>query len=175
MRQLTFKGFLRQYVREMSNLNTNDIKRLADKVPQNYRLIEPLILYALSENKHSHLKRAAKDNQLKQAISYFPDSISWEDVVCSLENHDKDIPYEFQKTYNSYVSIRDRYKAKSHTKVLMLNRTRQIQREKKISAYRVYTDLKLNHGNVNDYLKNGDVNKVSLEVAERVLEYLENI
>ena len=47
-----------------------------------------------------------------------------------------------------------------------------LQQEKNVSTYRVYTDLGLNHGNVNAYLKYGDISNVSLEVAEKVLEYL---
>jgi hypothetical protein len=46
---------------------------------------------------------------------------------------------------------------------------------KNITNYRIYTDLKLNHGNINSWLKNGDCDKVSLETARRVLKYTEEL
>lgn len=174
MRQLTFKGFLRQYVRELSALNTSDIKRLADEVPNNYRLAEPLVLYALATNKHGRLKKVARDEHLKKVTLSIPDNMTWDEVVRRFEDNDESVGREFRKAYNSFIVVRNKHKSKNHTKMLMLNRARQIQKEKGVSTYRIYTDLKLNHGNVNDYFKNGDVSKVSLEVAERVLAYLEH-
>ena len=62
MRQLTFKGFLYQYVRAVGKHNTNDIKVLADEVSNNKRLVEPLILYAMSLRKQEYLQRVAHDS-----------------------------------------------------------------------------------------------------------------
>ena len=43
MRELTFKGFLKQYVRELSNGKTNNIYRLVKETSEeNPRLYEPL-------------------------------------------------------------------------------------------------------------------------------------
>ena len=175
MKRLTFKGFLYQYVRALSNFNTNDIKRLADEVPHNYRLAEPLVLYAMAINKRKYLTSVAKDDHLKKLILCFPEGMGWDDVVRKLESDDESVPFEFRKAYRSYVSVRDRGKAKANTKHMMLERSRKLQKAKRVSTYRIYTDLSLNHGNVNSYMKNGDVNKVSLEVAERVLDYLANV
>jgi len=126
----------------------------------------------MSVNKLSYLYRVARDAHLLALINSFPNQMKWDDVLCVLESDDKSYPYELRKVYNSYVSVRDRQKAAKHTKALMLEHSRRLQKEKGVTAYRVYTDLRLNHGNVNAYLKNGDVSKVGIEVAERVLEYL---
>ena len=49
MRELTFVGFLSRYVRELSMSGTNSISKLArEAATNNYRLREPLLLYALS-------------------------------------------------------------------------------------------------------------------------------
>ena len=172
MRQLSFKGFLYQYVQALSQSTTNDIRLLAAEVPNNYRLVEPLVLYAASVNKREHLKRNAKDSYLKEKASLIPDNMSWNGIISMLECEDNKIPREFHKIYKSYLSIRDKQKSTNHTKSLVLKRTRELQKEKGITTYRLYTDLKLNHGNVHTYIKNGDVSKVSLEVAESILEYL---
>ena len=175
MRKLTFKGYLYKYVKTLSLSGTNDIKRLAGEVPKNYRLAEPLVLYAMSVSKRNHLNMVATDPHLQKLIQCFPNQMSWDEVLSALESNDESYPHEFRKVYNSYVTHRDRQIANSHTKELMFKRTRQLQQEKGVTAYRVYTDLKLNHGNVNAYLKNGDVSKVGVEVAERVLEYLKSV
>ncbi len=47
-----------------------------------------------------------------------------------------------------------------------------IQKEKNCSNYRVYTDLHLNPGNINSWLKNGDSTKVSYQTAEKIMNYV---
>ena len=48
MKELTFVGFLSLYVRELSMSGTNSISKLASEAAtDNYRLREPLLLYAL--------------------------------------------------------------------------------------------------------------------------------
>ena len=174
MRQLSFKGFLYQYVRALSKQDTNNIKVLAEEAPCNYRLVEPLVLYALSVDKRECLQRNAKDSNLINAFQRF-NSYSWEDVVSLLKSNDKSVPNEFHKVYRCFLVECDKQKAVDHTKTLLLNRTKDIQKQKGITTYRLYTDLKLNHGNIHAYIKNGDVSKVSLEVAERVFEYIKTV
>ena len=48
-----------------------------------------------------------------------------------------------------------------------------IQR-RRFSNYRIYTDLHLNPGNLNAWLKHGDCGKVSLKTARSVLRYAES-
>ena len=173
MRPLTFKGFLSQYLRAMSDSKTNDIKRLTDEVRHNYRLVEPLVLFAWATNKQKYLKLVAEDPVLVKAMDLFPDDMSWDDIISAFERSDNSIPNEFHKLYRSYICVCNRQEAKNHSKVLIHNRISELQREKKVSSYRIYTELKLNPGNINAYLKNGDVSKVGMEVAGRVLDYLE--
>jgi hypothetical protein len=174
MRQLTFKGFLHRYVRELSNLKskTNDIRLLANEASYNSSLVEPLVLYALSVGKYEHLLQVAVDPYLQSACQRFF-GMSWEEVVLLLHENNIYVPNEFRKVYRSYVWTRDKQKHEDHTKLLMLNRTRELQSQKNVTTYRLYTDLKLNHGNVHAYIKNGNVSKVSLDVAEVILAYLE--
>lgn len=51
MRKLTFEGFLKQYVAELSGVQTASIHKLADCLNENPRLKEPLFLYALAYDK----------------------------------------------------------------------------------------------------------------------------
>ena len=172
MRQLTFKGFLYQYVRALAKINTNDIRLLASEVHNNKRLVEPLVLYSLATNKPGCLQRNAKDEHLIQALQMF-EGKKWNEVVSLLDSKDASLANEFHKVYRSYLTERDKQKAINHSKHLRLKRTKELQRIKGVTTYRLYTDLKLNHGNIHAYLKNDDVSKVSLNVADMILGYLE--
>ena len=43
--------------------------------------------------------------------------------------------------------------------------------KKKLTNYRLYTDLKLNPGNVNAWLKHNDSSKMSLDCARQIYKY----
>ena len=51
VRKLTFEGFLKQYVVELSGVQTASVHKLADCLSENPRLKEPLFLYALAYDK----------------------------------------------------------------------------------------------------------------------------
>ena len=57
MRKLTFEGFLKQYVVELSGVQTASVHKLADCMTENPRLKEPLYLYALAFDKVDLLLR----------------------------------------------------------------------------------------------------------------------
>ena len=57
MRKLTFEGFLKQYVAELSGVQTASVHKLADRMAKNPRLKEPLFLYALTFDKVDWLLR----------------------------------------------------------------------------------------------------------------------
>ena len=84
------------------------------------------------------------------------------------------LPAEYHKVWRSYQSRKNRGQADEHTKELMRQKVKRLQ-EKSVTNYRIYTDLKLNPGNLNAWLKYGDGDKVSLETARRALRYVENM
>ena len=84
------------------------------------------------------------------------------------------LPAEDHKVWRSYQSRKNRGQADEHTKELMRQKVKRLQ-EKSVTNYRIYTDLKLNPGNLNAWLKHGDGDKVSLETARRALRYVENM
>ena len=57
VRKLTFEGFLKQYVTELSGVQTASIHKLADCLQDNPRLKEPLYLHALAFDKVDLLLR----------------------------------------------------------------------------------------------------------------------
>ena len=172
MRQLTFKGFLRQYVKELSYCGVSDIRVLAREVPKgSYRLVEPLVLYAMAIGKDVYLRRVSEDSFLITEAFRFED-MSFNGVISLLENETSTVPYNYIKVYQSYVLFRDKQKNQNHSKMLMRDKINELRKQKNVSAYRVYTDLGLNHGCVHDYLKNGNVKGIGLNTAKRILQYL---
>ena len=67
------------------------------------------------------------------------------------------------------------HRADNHTKELMRKKVKRLQEKNGVTNYRIYTDLKLNPGNLNAWLKHGDSEKVSLETARMTLRYVESV
>lgn len=171
MRKLTFKGFLSQYVKNLSYSNTLDIKRLAkEATTNNLRLRAPLVLYALASSKKDQLIDALSDcsnaSDMVKMLDFFESS----DLETQLGKGN--VPEDYSKVWNSFLVARNAPKRDDDLKGAMRKMILRVQAEKKCSNYRVYTDLKLNPGNINSWLKNGDSSKVSYHTAEQIMNYV---
>ena len=87
---------------------------------------------------------------------------------------DKFSNYSFGKIYQSYLRKTKTNEYDDETKALIRINILNSMKEKGISNYRIYTDLKANPGNVNDYLKNGNVKKVSLKLVKDIYRYCQS-
>ena len=176
MRQLTFEGFLKKYVRELSYCNSNSFhKLLKESEFQNPRLKELLMLYAyLSLDKNKLNKMFSNYNWFQKESAHFENYLDIDMLISDLKNEDSNIPVEYKKFYKTYVNMRNSSLSDMHTKELMLKKIIRLQVIKKVSTYRLYTDLKLNPGNLNDFVKNKKLDKISLRNSKRILNYLEN-
>jgi len=176
MRELTLSGFLKQYVSNLSFANTRSIYKLAAEASsKNPRLIEPLFLYTLFSGKGRVLLKAAKSPDLQQEYTSLLNKYDRQSMEVALQNDNSLLPVGYHKVYRSYLYAKNKRHNDTHTKSLMRDRIVQLQREKNISNYRIYTDLKINPGNMNSYIKHGDCSKVSLVTARRSVAYLENL
>ena len=174
MRELTFKGYLRQYVNALSYKKTNGLYPLAREASSNNpRLREPLLLYALFSNKSGVLLKATKDKTL---LSEYTDILSRYDVLAiekALINGESFLPERYLRVYKSYLVASNKVQNENHTKLLIINRIKELQKEKNISTYRIYKDLNINHGNLTAFIKHADCTKLSLEKARSTLKYVE--
>ena len=166
MRKLTFEGFLKQYIKALSNCNSYCLKKIEREARSNYRVVAPMALLAKLQADEAKIA-TVKSERLKKA---FTELSNVNDIEKALKNNL--LSDEFQKVYKSYLSLSKKHENENHTKSLMLAKIRKEQAKKHISNYRIYTDLKLNHGNINDFLTNGNVNKLSLKTAQRILDYV---
>ena len=178
MRELTFPGFLKQYVSAVSLSGTSSIYKLSDEaVSANPRLREPLLLYALCTGKETLLLNAVKSKELREEYKEIIKSSDINqlnvDIGQTSQYKNTALPDRYSRVYKSYLTVKNKNNNEIFTKSLMRDRMIRLQKEKSISNYRIYTDLGLNHGNINAYLKNNNCSKVSVGTARKMLEYLE--
>ena len=96
---------------------------------------------------------------------------SLEQMLVLLEKQSSELPEGYLKVWRSYCSVRDAALADNDTKELIHRRVLELQQKKKLTNYRLYTDLRLNPGNVNAWLKHNDSSKMSLDCARQIYKY----
>ena len=162
MRQQLFINYLKEYLQDVSGFQTANIHKLADASKKNLRIRDCLILYCALSNTQKILNQFTNNK--------------YEDVLKRLNEYnflsDEFSDFEFKKIYTSYqhkinvTEYSDITKEKAHDNIV------RMMNEKGISNYRVYKDLNLNPGNINDYLTNKNVKKVSLQTVKQIYNYV---
>ena len=174
MQKLTLRGYLSDYVQHLSGLDTNSISKLAKEAQSNYRLREPLFLYAYCIDKVDFLLDLTKGSELGEKFLRIRSKFSFPEFLHALETRSGALDERYHKCYHSYVCKRDMSKTYNRKKQFMRTKIKELQAAKGVTTYRIYTDLKLNGANVNAFIKHGNVNKVSVDNARKMLKYLEN-
>ena len=192
MRELTLQGFLKEYLRYLGRTNTLSLRRLTNTVLQESpRIAEPLYLYAAVTDQRKRLVRilsveasAHEDGPLgfNPARHYLDEYLQLNEIFSAsdellkaLESKDHRIPPRYQKVYDSYRAKKNKALRDRRYSEMIHETITKLQRDLGVSNYRLYTDLKLNPGNINAYLKNGDATKVSRKTASRLLEYFDDL
>ena len=165
MRKLTFKTYLKQYLVDVSGQRSLNIHKLAALSKKNVRIVDPLILHCVLNNKTNVLFKHLD-------ITKYP-------LVLALTKNnylDKDFNiFEFRKIHQSYLRKANAIEYDNETKSLIRMNILKMMKEKQISNDRIYKDLKANPGNVNDYLKNNNSKKVSLKLVKQIYRYCESL
>jgi hypothetical protein len=169
MRKLTLKGFIYDYVKDLSFSNTSSITKLVYELNENPRLKEPLILHGILSGMPSQIYKKAPD--------FYNEYLKIKDEIGNpalIMEHYDNLHENYKKILNTYKYKRDRTTNDNHTKSLMRNNIIQIQNLKSITNYQIYTRLRMNQGNVNCFLKNGDASKLSLDAVRTILDYVKS-
>lgn len=171
MRELTFVGFLKRYIKELSLNNSTNLSKLAQELSYNPRLREPLFLYVVFIDRQKTIRQELiNDKEYISFIKRYDKKILLE----LLNESSKELKEEYLKVWKSYLTEKNKPESDYHTKELILKNVLKLKNTKKISNYRIYTELDLNHGNINAWLKNGECNKVSLEIARKILRFTQD-
>ena len=97
MRKLTFEGFLKQYVAELSGVQTASVHKLADCLSENPRLKEPLFLYALAFDKVDLLLHYTVTSAVSAEYEQLSNLYSLEQMLLLLEKQSPELPEGYLK------------------------------------------------------------------------------
>ena len=147
------------------------LKTLAHEAEEgNCRLAAPLVLYALATEKEAFFLRSlnssATANEMRRDMQAFSET----DVEHLLSSGKA--PRDYLKVWEAYLVAKNAPERDKELKEAIRKKVLQRLQTGNCTCCRICTDLKLNPGNVNCWLKNGDSSKVSYRNAERILNYV---
>lgn len=175
MRQLTFGGFTKRYVQQVSLAGTTAVYVLTREAStKNLRLREPLFLYAISNQCLNTLLTASRKTDLYENYRQLADTFSYAELLEALATKSSVLSERYHKVWDSFQSELAQSERDARVKKLIATRVRTLQKTTGISTYRLCKELGINNSNVNTWLKNDDVRQISLNNARRILDYLSN-
>ena len=174
MRALTFKGFLTRYLQTLSHYSGISITRLTrEMINGNLRLKEPLYLYCLLTNKQQYLLSRVTASDILAEYQELTTGKDGEEMLRTLVQNPESWPLRYQKVYHSYLVRQKQPQARAHTKSLMHAKIIELQKKNKITAYRICSDLRINPGNFQAFIKHSAYSKLSLSRLRIVISYLQ--
>ena len=175
MRRPVFSRWIKRQLLEIAGAGSFSLRKLAATAQnKNPRLIEPLLLYAIITGRVDRLIDFVYKDEVRdsyESVLMIFDGIDLENAAHNGQLDDS-IPGEYKKFLISYRVSYNRPETTKDSKRMRWERSRILQLEKGVSTADIYHSLGLNHGNVNAYLKNGDLDKVSLQNATDIMDYL---
>lgn len=176
----TFRYYLKAYIKELAYNETMSLKALTEEaINKNARLREPLFCYAAAVGQLPRLLKITAGLYSKLYNEYAGISTAcggdYSRLYEMLKDEDARLPNEYLKVYRSYrwslyePEFDRQIKDDCRRFVLMVQKSCP-----ELTNYRIYTRLKLNPGNINAYLKHGDLSKVSAKTADKIFEYADS-
>lgn len=169
MREWTLKGYLLSQLQMFSDYDGVSLYAFSDMARSNARLQDALCMYLMLYVDDSLRNRLMKKYAYLQAPCQSLAGLTVDNVESFF---DCDQFSEYQTVYSNYCYLRDRGEKEDKLKRIMYQKIAERQREKNLTNYRIYTQLRLNPGNINAFLKNGDVSKVSLDTTRQILAFV---
>lgn len=176
MRELTFGGFLKQYLADLSGKKGENLSWLAKEADNgNPRLKEPLILYAYFCKEPQTAKRQFANSSLyKEFCDFFQKFKSKQEAIKYLNEYK---PFDnYCKVYKSYLSKRDRKSFEEDLKSDIREEILSALNNKKVTAYSVIKEeaLNLNKSNFYAFLR-GNTGCLTVSSAYNVIKYLNRL
>ena len=167
----SFRGFLIDYCRELSGLETTSLRRFLDAVDDQPRLAEPLLLLAIASGREGYLMRHVGAASLEALYRGFLAGLSasglgLEDYLERLPDGDR-----FKKTYLVWRSESTQLERDRLTLKRVSAEMGRLIIEKGLSRAEVCRKAKVDKGNFYAFLK-GDVARMGRATAMRVYRTL---
>ena len=169
MRNLTFKGYLITQLKELSGISSASLYTFSKLSQNNARLKDVLSLFLALYTKEDLRNRLVRKFDYLKKPSKKLEKLNENNIKTFLNNPDLS---EYKTVYDNYLYAKNRKEYENKLKTIMHKRICEVKKEKKISNYKIYKELELNHGNTNAFLKSGNVRKVSLDTARCILEFV---
>lgn len=176
MKPLSFAGFLKKYVQELSEQKTVSVRKLAKTAEEERpRLREPLLMFLFLTHTPESAERLLRGfPKLSSQYRHLNAYNSQSQLLDALEDKTANLPENFLKAYRSYRSVRDRFQNEQRTKAFMRQRILKLQVEKRVTDYRLYTALRLNPGNFSAFMRQQKLDRISLDKTRQMLSFLES-
>lgn len=173
MRQLTFDGYVKQYVSQLSLYNATAASQLTvESIDANPRLREPLAIHAVV-NRHG---RAVLNSAAGTSVSAFYEQYvllyTRDKMLRELEDGSPSLPDGFHKVWRSYQAERQKSLHDKELKALFRARILELKKDCPVSTYRLCKELHLNNANVCTWLRTGDPQMVTLAAARQIYRFL---
>lgn len=173
MKTKTFMSFLRKYAKDMNPEQSLSLFKNEKYVKSDTRLLNVYSFYVFFDQDVRDTLLQKKDKLQKLYKKYEEYNSKYDGVdlnnleqkVKSLDSFD-----ELNQLYTSYKNLvvnKNIVQKNLYHKIIM-----QTIKEKNISNYRIYTDLNLNQGNTNDYLRNKRFEKLSIDNIKKIANYV---
>ena len=179
MRKMSFESYLLKYAQELTGSKTASLKRLLElSLNDHSRALEPVSLLLVLRGKDDLVLKQLENTSYEEGIRCILNKSSDEDSLLQLlaDNTDSSpLLTRYRKLHQAYRTSLARLSVNREAISIMREKMLSMMRSKGISNYRVYTDLSLNPGNINSFLKNNDTSKVSRKTARKMLDYVQSI
>lgn len=171
---LTFKGFLRGYCRELTGLETDSLRKLIAAVDNSCpAAAEAVMVFAAVQGKAAYAATLARGMWMSDLCERFVADVA---LFPSVEHYLRSgqAPDRFAKVWLAYQARKQAIVVDRRTISLMRAKTLEALSQTNATIYSLCRDLQLNRGNMYAYLNRGDASKVSRNTARTIMEYAQS-
>ena len=169
---LTFKGFLKSYCRELSGERTLSLRELVRMAAEDApRLAEPVFLLATAEGKSDYLRGLAEGTWMEAEYGRAAEILEQSGKPVEETLSQGMLPERYQSVWDAYRGKRCKPQNDRRVNGLMREKTLAALERAGMTCYRLCKELGLNKGNVYAYLHRGDDSKVSRDTARAIMAY----
>ncbi len=175
MRRPTFERWAKREALRAANARAFSFKNLAGALQDGCTALKaPLLLYAYETDDLDRLFRYIRDDSLIEEFKRVENVLGGRpaEKLALRGTPMRLLPCEYQACFDAFSLAFHAPERLEAEKRALWEKTVSAQRRKDIPNSAVYQQLRLNPGNVNSYLKDGAVEKLSLENARIILEFV---
>ena len=174
MKGLTFKGFITQHVKTLSNENTISIFKLAKEASTtNPKLVEPLLLYAATVGKTKMLLSATKNTALNEHYQKIINKYLNGVETGTIQERISSMPHKYKTVYDEFLIAESKNKADNPLKESYKKQIERLVKENSLNFSFLAKETGLKRGNIYKFFSKNQQNCLSLNTLETMLTYLE--